>query len=281
MATGQSIAEASGVGAAPMAVKDEDRKRIELEVKKKLLLSVKGFPNCGFQYDYGCGSRHTCQGAGKKVTTLMDQLPVFCQYESKGCQEILMKEDMGSHENRCIFRPIHCPYLDCQTRQTKTTYFGLMDHLAQVHKNGIFKMDMKFNKKFKQTRSVLQNGQYQTTIQIDGPNKTFFEVGTNNGQFQFHWIYFHGDPDEAKNYFYHAKIKSGESKQEMTYSGQVRSLSETKQKIMNAFDAFYIPHAKVKKFQDENSKLVIEYKIRNMKEEAKDDDEESGIDDDE
>ena len=50
--------------------------------------------------------------------------------------------------------------------------------------------------------------------------------------------------------------------------------------ITGSFKAFFIPIARVKEFLDDNSQMVFEYQIRNMKEEAKDDNEESGISDD-
>ena len=237
--------------------------------------------NCGFSHA-GCTWTY-CQfnqvgiQTVKKTTTLMDLLPVFCQYKSKGCQEILMREDMGNHENGCLYRPISCPYFNCGAQ---TTYVGHMDHMTQSHQNGA-KLEMKFRKTFTITRKVVLNSKYYAPTQINEPNKTFYEVGMHNDQHEFHWIYFIGDLDEAKNYFYHAKVKNGFTKEELTYSGQVRSLGQNKEEITKAFNAFCIPVAKVKDFRDANSNLVIEYKIRNMKEEAKDDDEESGIDDDE
>ena len=108
---------------------------------------------------------------------------------------------------------------------------------------------------------------------------TFFEVGIITDQFMFRWIYVLGDPDVAKNFYYHVKINNG-GEVEMAFSNQVRSLSEHYNDITKSFQAFFMPIVRVKEFLvDDSQRMVLEYQIRNMKEEAKDDNEESGVSD--
>ena len=96
----------------------------------------------------------------------------------------------------------------------------------------------------------------------------------------FRWIYVLGDPDVAKNFYYHVKINYG-GEDEMTFSNQVRSLSEHYNDITKSFKAFFTPIIRVKEFLvDDSQRMVLEYQIRNKKEEAKDDEEESGTSDD-
>ena len=95
----------------------------------------------------------------------------------------------------------------------------------------------------------------------------------------FRWIYVLGDPDVAKNFYYHVKINNG-GEVEMAFSNQVRSLSEHYNDITKSFQAFFMPIVRVKEFLvDDSQRMVLEYQIRNMKEEAKDDNEESGVSD--
>ena len=83
-----------------------------------------------------------------------------------------------------------------------------------------------------------------------------------------------GNPEEAKNYFYHVAFKNDASAQEMNFFGQVRSIFQKPLNIRTDGDAFDYSRKKVeKKFTE------IHFKVRNMKEEAKDSDEESGISD--
>ena len=97
----------------------------------------------------------------------------------------------------------------------------------------------------------------------------------------FRWIYFLGDPDVANNFFYHVKLKKENSEEELTYFGQVRSLNEKYEDILASYNAFVTVVAQVKNFLDGNGNLTLEYKNRNMKAEAKDEDIESGISDNE
>ena len=75
--------------------------------------------------------------------------------------------------------------------------------------------------------------------------------------------------------------KKENSEEELTYFGQVRSLSEKYEDILASYNAFVTVVAQVKNFLDGNGNLTLEYKIRNMKAEAKDEDIESGISDNE
>merc|ERR1712062_518973 len=241
-----------------MASRDVNVERIEFEVKKKLMLSINGLMNNGTA----------------KLQTLMAQLPVVCKYKSYGCQEILMKEDMINHEQGCVYRPIFCPYLTCCQH---STYPRLMEHVTQVHKG----LDVIEQKKFIIINSKMGAlySQKLATTRISAFDFTFFEVGTITNQFMFKWIYILGDPDVAKNFYYHVKIKNA-SGVELIFNDQVRSLSEYYADITGSFKAFFIPLGRVKEFLDDNSQMVFEYQIRNKKDEAKDDNEESGISDD-
>ena len=63
---------------------------------------------------------------------------------------------------------------------------------------------------------------------------------------------------------------------------QVRSLNESPKTIIeNEGDTFMLGLNAAKMFKNENEKVKYELQIRNMKEEAKDDDNESGISDNE
>ena len=89
----------------------------------------------------------------------------------------------------------------------------------------------------------------------------------------FRWIYSWGGPDVAKNFFYHVKRKKENSEEELNYFKY--------EDILASYNAFVTVVAQVKNFLDGNGNLTLEYKIRNMKAEAKDEDIESGISDNE
>ena len=152
-----------------------------------------------------------------------------------------------------------------------------MEHVTEVHKG----LDVIGKTKFiiiKESCVDLKPEKLAPT-RISAFDFTFFEVGVITDQFMFCWIYVLGDPDVAKNFYYHVKINNG-GEVEMAFSNQVRSLSEHYNDITKSFQAFFMPIVRVKEFLgDDSQRMVLEYQIRNMKEEAKDDNEESGVSD--
>ena len=64
------------------------------------------------------------------------------------------------------------------------------------------------------------------------------------------------------------------------FSGKVRSLDETRKEIIDEQYCFVIGKPTCKNFKNEKHVILFEIELRNLKEEAKDEDVESGIDDD-
>ena len=90
----------------------------------------------------------------------------------------------------------------------------------------------------------------------------------------YRWIYLLGSPDEAKNFYCHISCKNIAKGAKITYFDQVRSVDEDYETIIDNGDAFII-----KRTFNDKEKSEISYELRNMKEEAKDKNYESGIDD--
>ena len=98
--------------------------------------------------------------------------------------------------------------------------------------------------------------------------------------FIYKWIYVLALPEEAKNYYFHAYMKNANGENVLAYYGQVRSMVETHEQVIKNQDCFIIGDKNALKFVKEGTKQVdFSLKIRNLKDEAKDDEEESGIDD--
>ena len=66
----------------------------------------------------------------------------------------------------------------------------------------------------------------------------------------------------------------------ITFSGKVRSLDETRKDIIAEQKCFIVGKQACKNLMDENEEIHYRIELRNLKEEAKDENEESGIDDD-
>ena len=111
-------------------------------------------------------------------------------------------------------------------------------------------------------------------------NKTFFEVKVKRNNFIYAWVYILALPDDAENYYYHSCLENGSGEKILTFYGQARSLSENHDDIIKNEDCFVFGVITAKKHADKvTNQLQYNIKIRNIKDEAKDDSEESGIDD--
>ena len=105
------------------------------------------------------------------------------------------------------------------------------------------------------------------------------EAGTTSYYF---WLQFYGSRNEAKNYYYTLEFHGNEPKCRVVYSAQVISIDETKDLIMKDNRCFGMDFKFFKsQCMDENRSYKISISVRNEKEEAKDDNDESGISDNE
>ena len=93
----------------------------------------------------------------------------------------------------------------------------------------------------------------------------------------YFWLYFIGSPQEVKNYAYTLSLttKTGEK---FTYYGHVKSLDEERHEIIVQKLGFAIGIEVIKRAMNEKKEFDMEVKIHALKEEAKDNDMESGVD---
>ena len=118
-------------------------------------------------------------------------------------------------------------------------------------------------------------------IIVENKNGTvFLEVGKSslNKQEAYRWIYFHGSPDEAKNYGYTMTV-SGETIESFTYHGYMHTLDDNWGKIIDEKSCLTIPIEAIKRIMDEETKVNVEVSIHFLKEDAKDEESESGVSD--
>ena len=98
--------------------------------------------------------------------------------------------------------------------------------------------------------------------------------------FIYKWIYVLAFPEEAKNYYFHAYVKNANGENVLAYYNQVRSMVETHEQVIENQNYFIIGAKQAKRFVKEGTNQVdFSLKIRNLKDEAKDEDDESGIGD--
>ena len=111
-------------------------------------------------------------------------------------------------------------------------------------------------------------------------NKTFFDMGIIRNNLIYKWVYVLATPDEAKHFYFHAYVKDNNGENVETYYRQVRSLVESHEDVIEKENCVIIGVKSAKKFIKPGTNQVdFSLKIRSLKEEAKDEDDESGIDD--
>lgn len=213
----------------------------------------------------------------KLSETLRDTLPIPCKNALNGCEVALFKEDLNGHEELCIFRNIICANLKCNEKPVFKDY---IDHFNANHVidgddlNGqedckVFKADF--------TMKEAEVGHARRFAKF---GRNFFDFGFLYAKEPCHerilrrWLLFQGSPSEAKNFVYESSLSSPDGCKIITV-GQVVSLDEQHFKKTK----FKIFADIAESFAQENGFLNFTMKIRNLKEEAKDDDDESGVSD--
>ena len=97
----------------------------------------------------------------------------------------------------------------------------------------------------------------------------------------YHWIQFLGSPNEAKNYAYTLEYYANDGSQRTcVYTDQVIPVDETCYSIISSYKCFAITFGMMKaRFMDKDGKFNYSVQIRNLKEEVKDENVESGVSD--
>ena len=213
----------------------------------------------------------------------VDKMRFKCENLNRGCKKTSNKEDMIFHQTECIYRLVKCPRIDCKS---SLIFHELMDHMKKCEciiedhhyyiKDTFFGQEMESSSNY---GSGKEDGAWDP-IRLEIDQKVFLVMATiENGVF-YHWIYFVGSPSEAKNFEY--TIDYSKSSPICSHSDFVISINETSDSVIKngkCFGASSIYFQE--KFTDQNNsgRYIYSFKIKNLKEEAKDDNVESGISD--
>ena len=216
----------------------------------------------------------------------LDKMQFKCENLPRGCQEKLGKESMIFHQTECIYRRAKCPRMKCESQ---VPFHELLEHMKQ--QKCIFPTVVKM--RFREKLAFATSKEYPAMIEIE--SKTFLScvagVAISQGSpgspvvMIHHWIYFVGSPQEAKHYSYTLEYQNEEQTTKTTFVGQVISIDETTVSIIkngNCFGISALLFSKFAKTDENNGRTLMptaNVTIRNLKEEAKDENVESGISD--
>merc|ERR1712062_18482 len=207
----------------------------------------------------------------------LDKMQFKCENLSRGCQESSDKENMILHQTECIYRLVKCPSIYCET---KVPFHELLDHmepdcLLKKDSHGLYN-------EYVYTYNVKSpDDAYYNPIKITAENKIFFSVIRIEDGMLYHWIHFYGSPIEANNYSYTLEYYNDSKTPEVacSFRDQVVPIDETSDTIIENGNCFAISRKQFEnKFvttDDDDESFKFSVKIRNLKEEVKDENVES------
>ena len=185
--------------------------------------------------------------------------------------------------NVCIYRLIECPKLHCET---KVPYHGIFEH---IRSDEVFEqeydLDMTNEILFEKILPNEKLGEVEFDVQFKiyfDENVFVFSAWAEDKRLDC-WLQMVGSEYDAKNYYYSLKFHGIDPYASTTFTAQVIPIDETQDSILEKDLQYDIRWKRFKKYYvDKSGKFQISINIRNMKEEAKDEETfESGISDDE
>ena len=217
---------------------------------------------------------------------MLEDSPMYCPRYKTGCRQVFLKtENLEDHRKECVFRPVYCPVVICEQ---KVLFLNITEHLTSHHFHLLEKAKASTYIAYVANKKCLINlplankpCKYAYIFPrkidlIDGVD--FYLVGKLGSNIMYAWIYIVGSPLEAKSYAYTMSI-TGKIRDKFTYHGFVKPLDEGPDDIIAKQLVFMIGVEAMKELKDENGNLKIDVTIHALKEEAKDMDIESGVED--
>jgi len=232
-----------------------------------------------------CKTRCECGSAvvdypNPSIHEILKYLPTYCANFNAGCREIFMQsKDLEAHQQICVFREVYCPgcydyvvFKDVTQHLTECDYFTQSDSPVEVSANTMEKKCVIYLP-ILDDRSGL-DGKVRKIELVNGVD--FYLVGEGEEGNCYFWIYFHGSPLNAKNYAYTISVEGQDGTKIFFYSNVI-PLDKDYRVIIDKKAVFTMKSDAMRSFINEDSKLPIEVTIHALKEEAKDDDMESGV----
>ena len=230
-----------------------------------------------------CGSK-VGESPSPIIAKLLENLPWMCQNYQTGCRKSKMNaEDLEHHQGKCIYRLIFCPSIKCQFKGDKFLFKYVLEHLEFFHENETKQYDLIFGKALvtrKNTkRNQVKNGEYWNPGKIiSSCGALFFTFVKVKNDTMYSCIVFMGSSDEARKYSYTCSVTSN-MEETFMFRGPVSTVDRSFDDIIASGSLLKIGIDVVNRSLNEENQLEFEITIRNLKEEAKDDDMESGVSD--
>ena len=242
-----------------------------------------------------CKSKCDCGSeVGKCPNPLVDQilkdLPTYCSHYKRGCRELFIQAtDFTDHCQDCVFRLVYCPEIACQEKNGMIIFKDIADHSRAKHGPNDW-----LNKEGKSIQSNVSFAYMLVMKERSGKrlryiwlrkmslsNTDFFLTGKSENDMVYFWIYVLGSRFEAKNFAYTLSVTSKNGTKSLFYDN-VKPLDQAATDIIAKKSAFMIGSEFAKMLRaerNENMEWQMDVTIHALKEEVKDDNEESGVED--
>jgi len=205
--------------------------------------------------------------------TLLETLPfVACKNYKNGCQEIFEQKN-EEHSGRCEHREIFCPWEDCRKLMP---FKCLTDHIAETHKSYLEKVS--FDGVVKISRPKVERIYFIPTLLTSTKNdyeQFFFCSARKTDGSLYCVVYFFGPSNEVQNYKYSITLTG--PKEEITYVGTPVELEKNIGDIRDNHESFEINETMYLRLLNKENQLDYTLKVTNLKEEAKDENDDSGL----
>ena len=222
-----------------------------------------------------CGSNVNMSGKSCEFfAKMIDEFPWFhCCFYENGCRELLEEADYEDHRLSCIFQKVKCPRLRCKE---KIMLKDLRDHFSADAKHSLKPILLSSNEYSVTWNHALSSHSYRKPFEILQNNEVFYVEAYKSGSLIYFWVYVAISPNAAKNFEYCFTLSNED--EEITYKAKpfsllmhdFKSIKKTKKALCCEIDT-------LKGFVTEKEALTLNVKIRCLKEEAKDEDVESGV----
>ena len=206
-----------------------------------------------------------------------------CANTKHGCREVLAQNALAEHQSECIYRLVPCPMiaLDEFECNDKVTFQDVLRHFEACCWKEPPTIDL-----FKICTGTIEqeyiDGEdwYDDPVKCTFNDQTFLLLEKMKEKVLYMWVYMLGSRNEAKHFSYTSKLFGPKS--EISFKGEVAAIDEPFESLYKDGKCFAIPHsAYLAQLMNEDREFKWSLEIRNLKEEAKDYNYESGISDNE
>ena len=229
-----------------------------------------------------CGAlitRKFCKMTEKLLS--VDGMKYNCVNTKNGCQEVLAETALEGHESECIYRVVVClrNALISTPCTQKLTFREVIQHYEGHEKDELKELNLGENITERCGQLTLSGENcYFDPIKFSLKNQTFLLLHKLQEKIVYFWVCMLGSPNEAKHFSYTLKLFGPKST--LATEQKVAAVDESFHTLSEAGKCFAYPHKMfVAQFLDEEKKYGYSLEIRNLKEEVKDENYESGISD--